>query len=176
MNIRDRLALSARSGMISLIREGIFLRCYQESLFSLFSISQEVKVLGRQFKNLEGQWVFYGGFPASQIMHRLPNATETEWGFEAECDDVLPDKYQEWIAGMMAGFESDKVTPKAPETVNGNKKRVLTQSRRVNLTNEDCYFLSLWRPGLFSPEVNAGFIESLRRSLGFDENAPSDVS
>ncbi|HDL6960617.1 TPA: hypothetical protein PXM37_004266 [Yersinia enterocolitica] len=83
MNIRDRLVLSAQPGKIALIREGLFLRCYQQSLFSLLRLEQEVKVLGRQFKNLEGQWVFYAGFPASQITKRLPDAREMAWGFEA---------------------------------------------------------------------------------------------
>lgn len=46
--------LSAQPGKIALIREGLFLRCYQQSLFSLLRLEQEVKVLGRQFKNLEG--------------------------------------------------------------------------------------------------------------------------
>lgn len=35
MEIKERLALSARPGKLTLIREGMFLKCYQQSLFSL---------------------------------------------------------------------------------------------------------------------------------------------
>ncbi|OLF60441.1 hypothetical protein BTN33_02565 [Aeromonas veronii] len=48
MNIRDRLVLSAQLGKIALIREGLFLRCYQQSLFSLFRLQQDVKVVALQ--------------------------------------------------------------------------------------------------------------------------------
>ncbi|EDC1111261.1 hypothetical protein FG670_06630 [Salmonella enterica subsp. enterica serovar Senftenberg] len=34
MEIKDRVALSARPGKLTLIREGVFLKCYQQSLFS----------------------------------------------------------------------------------------------------------------------------------------------
>ncbi|MCS3490671.1 hypothetical protein [Enterobacter sp. SLBN-59] len=35
MNIQDKIILSERPGKLSLIREGMFLRCYEESLFVL---------------------------------------------------------------------------------------------------------------------------------------------
>lgn len=174
MNIRDRLSLSARQGKIALIREGIFLRCYQQSLFSLLRQQQEVKVLGRQFKNLEGQWVFYAGFPASRIMQRLPEAKEMAWGFEVESDDILPDEYQGWVAEMILNFESKNTDVKAEKARKGSSKPILSQGLNVQLSTEACHFLSLWQPGIFPAEVDAGFIEGLRRSWGFDGHDTSD--
>lgn len=118
MNIRDRLVLSAQPGKIALIREGLFLRCYQQSLFSLLRLQQDVKVLGRQFKNLEGQWVFYAGFPASQITKRLPDAWEMAWGFEACCDDAEHQGYDDWLVAMTGDFE---VRKKSSNTVSTQK-------------------------------------------------------
>lgn len=105
MNIRGRLSLSARVGKITLSREGMFLRCYQQSLFSLLRLQQKVKVLGRPFKNLEGRWVFYAGFPATSIMQRLPEAKEMPWGFEVDCDTVSAGDYQDWLLTMILDFE-----------------------------------------------------------------------
>jgi hypothetical protein len=171
MNIRDRLSLSARPGKIAFIREGLFLRCYQQSLFSLLRLQQEVRVLGRQFKNLEGQWVFYAGFPADRVMQRLPYAKEMVWGFEVESDDIMPDECQNWVAEMIQNFESKDTNAKTEEVLKG---RILSQGRQVYLSTEACCFLSLWQPGMFPSEVDAGFIEGLRRSWGFDGHGTSD--
>ena len=55
MNLIDKLALSERQGMISLIKEGIFFRCYEQSLFSLIHLHYPtLAVRGRSFKNLKG--------------------------------------------------------------------------------------------------------------------------
>lgn len=168
MNIKERLSLSARPGKIALIKEGMFLRSYQQSLFSLLRLGLEVKILVRQFKNLNGQWVFYAGFPANKIMNRLPDAQETEWGYELSCDDILPDAYQAWVAERILEIKKQNTALKAEEASKASNKNNLTQGRQVYLSNEACHFLSLWQPGIFPAEVNAGFIEGLRRTWGFD--------
>lgn len=71
MNIEGKLALSGRSGGISFIREGMFYRCYQQSLF--FYLTQcdgKIKTLGKRIKKLDGEAVFYGGFPITQLEQR----------------------------------------------------------------------------------------------------------
>ncbi|HAU5609108.1 TPA: hypothetical protein P7Z02_003808 [Citrobacter koseri] len=52
MEIKERLALSARPGKLTLIREGMSLKCYQQSLFSLVHyVYPDIKVTGRRIKN-----------------------------------------------------------------------------------------------------------------------------
>ncbi|MFK3915294.1 hypothetical protein ACI2JI_24975 [Enterobacter cancerogenus] len=68
MEMKEKLALSARPGKLTLIREGMFLKCYQQSLFSLVhSVYPDIKVTGRRIKKLGGQVVFSGGFPEAVL-------------------------------------------------------------------------------------------------------------
>jgi len=56
MDTKNKLALSARPGKLALIREGMFLRCYQQSLFSLVhSVYPDIKITGRRIRKLNGQ-------------------------------------------------------------------------------------------------------------------------
>lgn len=49
MEIKARLALSARPGKLTLIRTGMFLKCYQQSLFSLVhSVYPDIKMFPRK--------------------------------------------------------------------------------------------------------------------------------
>lgn len=87
MIIEDKLALSRRPGVISFIREGMFYRCYQQSLF--FYLTQcdgKIKILGKRIKKLGGEAVFYGGFPMTQFEQRYPQAELTGWGAEIQGD------------------------------------------------------------------------------------------
>ena len=48
MEIKERLALSARPGKLTLIREGMFPKCYKQSLFSLVhSVCPDIKASSR---------------------------------------------------------------------------------------------------------------------------------
>lgn len=78
MNIEEKLLLSARPGKLSLIREGLFLRCYQQSLFSwVHAVYPEMKILGRTVKKRKGQGVYYGGFPQTVLHKILPDSVPT---------------------------------------------------------------------------------------------------
>lgn len=45
MEIKERLALDARPGKLTLIREGMFLKYYQQSLFSLvYSVYPDIRI------------------------------------------------------------------------------------------------------------------------------------
>ncbi|ELW3333430.1 hypothetical protein ACLH1Z_23210 [Enterobacter hormaechei] len=152
MEIKERLALSARPGKLTLIREGMFLKCYQQSLFSLVhSVYPDIKVTGRRIKKLGGQVVFSGGFPEAVLAKVLPDAQFTEWGAEADTDNIDEVAYQLWLttlplsedkggAGLMSGG----------------------QSGITILSDEECHFLDSWQPGLFPPSVDAGFIYGLK--------------
>lgn len=69
MNIEDKRLLSARSGKLTPHREGVFLRCHQQSLFTLVhTVYPDIKILGRAVKKLKGQLVYDGGFP-QRVLH-----------------------------------------------------------------------------------------------------------
>lgn len=146
MDIQKKLILSARPGKLTLIREGMFLKCYQQSLFSLVhSVYPDIKITGRRIKKLNGQRVFWGGFPESRLTKALPEAVVTEWGAEADCTCVEEGDYQEWLAAL-------PLSDDAP----ADAERLLT------LSAEACRFLDSWQPGRFPPSVEAGFIQGLK--------------
>ncbi len=63
MDTEKKLVLSARPGKLTLIREGMFLKCYQQSLFSLVhSVYPGIKIIGRRIKKLNGDNVYGGDF------------------------------------------------------------------------------------------------------------------
>jgi hypothetical protein len=65
MNVRDRLVLSSQPGNIALIRKG-FLHVVISNRCFLYSVcNKKSKYWVGRFKNLEGQWVFYAGFPTA---------------------------------------------------------------------------------------------------------------
>lgn len=154
MNIGDKLALSARKGKITLLREGLFLRCYEESLYALVNSSYPtLRVISRTFKNLNGRRVLYGGFPESQLSKILPDAIEVEWGYECVCHDIDIEGYRVWrdnIANHMANNE------RAP-----GKEGV-----QILLDGECCRFLASWQPEAFPPTVDAGFIAVVKKKSG----------
>ncbi|QZN95419.1 hypothetical protein [Symbiopectobacterium purcellii] len=101
MEIKERLALSARPGKLTLIREGMFLKCYQQSLFLLMhSVYPDIKVTGRRIKKLGGQAVFSGGFPEAVLAKVLPEAQFTDWGAEADTDNIDEVAYQSWLTAL----------------------------------------------------------------------------
>ena len=56
MEIKEKLTLGARPGKLTLIRTGMVLKCYQQSLFSLVhSVYPDIKVTGRRIIKLGGQ-------------------------------------------------------------------------------------------------------------------------
>ncbi|KFF76270.1 hypothetical protein IY40_25105 [Serratia marcescens] len=101
MNIEDKRLLSARPGKLALLREGQFLRCYQQSLFTLVhTVYPDIKILGRAVKKLKGQVVYYGGFPQSVLHNLLPENVATPWGAEVDCDVPGEGAYQAWLATL----------------------------------------------------------------------------
>lgn len=134
MNIEDKLALSGRSGVISFIREGMFYRCYQQSLFLyLTQCEGKIKILGKCIKKLEGQRVFYGGFPLTQLSQRYPHAVLTEWGAEIQ---------GEWTdEGYMAWYEACTVSLISETSISSDDGDLFTLSQQMrnfyNLGNQD---------------------------------------
>ncbi|MGP3146716.1 hypothetical protein [Serratia bockelmannii] len=154
MNIEDKLLLSARPGKLTLIREGLFLRCYQQSLFTLVhTVYPDIKILGRAVKKLKGQVVYYGGFPQSVLYNLLPEHVVTSWGAEVDCDVLVEGTYQAWLAAL----------PPPEEKRSGNVMPD-TGARTVALTDEARRFLACWAPGLFPASVDAGFIQGLKQA------------
>ncbi len=97
MEIKERLALDARPGKLTLIREGMFLKYYQQSLFSLvYSVYPDIriygytdiKVTGHRIKMLGGQDVFSGGFPEAVLAKVLQEAQFTDWSAKADTDNI----------------------------------------------------------------------------------------
>ncbi|MCS3491021.1 hypothetical protein [Enterobacter sp. SLBN-59] len=152
MDTEEKLALSARPGKLTLIREGMFLKCYQQSLFSLVhSVYPDIKVTGRRIKKLGGQIVFSGGFPEGGLARVLPDARLTDWGAEADVGDIDEAVYQSWLTTLpLVGYHVGGDVP--PDG----------QTGRLTLSDEDCHFLDSWQPGLFPPSVDTGFIQGLK--------------
>lgn len=142
MEIKARLALSARPGKLTFIREGMFLKCYQQSLFSLLhSVYPDIKVTGRRIKKLGGQAVFKGGFPEAELEKILPDAQLTDWGAEVDTDNIDEVAYQLWLATL----------PLA-----GGKAGVMWRQAGGNLSEEDGRFLDSLQSGLLPPSVDSG--------------------
>lgn len=154
MDTENKLVLSARPGKLALIREGMFLRCYQQSLFSLvLSVYPEIKITGRRIKKLNGQVVYYGGFPVSGLGRIFPGARQTDWGAEVDCDIIDKHVYQEWLAGLPS-----------PEDVVANRLPLKKNVRhQYSLNEEASRFLDCWEPGAFPASVDAGFILGLKQ-------------
>lgn len=152
MEIKERLALSARPGKLTLIREGMFLKCYQQSLFSLVhALYPDIKVTGRRIKKLGGLAVFSGGFPETVLAKVLPEAQLTDWGAEADTDNIDEVAYQSWLTTI----------PLAEDNGGGGVTSG-GQSGIPILSEEECRFLDSWQPGLFPPSVDTGFIQGLK--------------
>lgn len=151
MEINERLVLSARPGKLTLIREGMFLKCYQQSLFSLVhSVYPDIKVTGRRIKKLGGQAVFSGGFPEAVLVKVLPEAQFTDWGAEADTDNIDEVAYQSWLTTLT--LAEDK----------GGGATSDGQSGTPILSEDECRFLDSWQPGLFPSSVDTGFIQGLK--------------
>ncbi|MGL4751486.1 MAG: hypothetical protein ACRCXB_03540 [Aeromonadaceae bacterium] len=109
MQIAQKVALSARPGVISLFREGIFVRCYNQSLMRWGQIGQPLKVSVRPIRCLQGELVYSGGMPESSWRARyvdvaawggvsLPGGRarvsawfDTPWGYEGSYEGEEPD-------------------------------------------------------------------------------------
>ncbi|HGE8289446.1 TPA: hypothetical protein ACGD4M_005027 [Serratia marcescens] len=101
MNIEDKRLLSARPGKLTPHREGVFLRCYQQSLFALVhTVYPDIKILGRAVKKLKGQVVYDGGFPQCVLHNLLPESVAAPWGVEVDCDVLVEGTYQAWLAAL----------------------------------------------------------------------------
>lgn len=158
MDIEEKLVLSARPGKITLIREGYFLRCYQQSLFSLVRQAYpEIRIMGRAFKKLNGRVVYYAGFPHQVLEKVLPGSVLTPWGAEADCNVLSEDDYQLWQATL---------SPPTPASI---KRKSETSERTVVLTDEMARFLRGWQPGCFPASVDAGFILGLKQLWGLSD-------
>lgn len=154
MNIGEKLALSARQGKITLLREGMFLRCYEESLYTLVhSAYPTLNILSRTFKNLNGRRVLYGGFPESQLSKVFPGAVEVAWGHECDCHDMDRDKYRVWWNEVV-----HEITERDREQSN--------EGVQILLDGECCRFLASWQPEAFPAAVDAGFIAAIKKKVG----------
>lgn len=143
--------LSARPGKLTLIREGMFLKCYQQSLFSLVhSVYPDIKVTGRRIKKLGGQAVLSGGFPEAVLVKVLPEAQFTDWGAEADTDNIDEVAYQSWLTTLTLAED------KGGGATSGG------QSGTPILSEDECRFLDSWQPGLFPSSVDTGFIQGLK--------------
>ena len=154
MNIGDKLALSARKGKITLLREGLFLRCYEESLYTLVcGPYPTLSVISRTFKNLNGRRVLYGGFPEPQLCKILPDAIETEWGYECDCPDMDIEQYRAWWDNIVRHAANNERSP--------SKEGV-----QILLDGECCRFLASWQPDAFPASVDTGFIAAVKKKAG----------
>ncbi|MCS3490720.1 hypothetical protein [Enterobacter sp. SLBN-59] len=159
MNIQDKIILSERSGKLSLIREGMFLRCYEQSLFLFITNYRgDLHVSLRQFKNLDGRLVVYGGFPASQLKKYLPEAQETDWGYEIDCEIVCSERYQAW-------FKKTTQSLPAPEEKDDQFNKTEVSEKVFYFNCELCQFLESWSPGKFPRSVDDGFIMTVKKAL-----------
>lgn len=131
----------------------MFLKCYQQSLFSLVhSVYPGIKIIGRRIKKLNGYIVYGGGFPESGLKKILPDATITNWGAEVDCEIVDESAYRDWLAGLTTPVEASA----------GKSVTEKIISRKFYLSEEACRFLDSWGPGLFPASVDAGFILGLK--------------
>lgn len=165
MDIESKISLSRRPGKISLIREGIFLRCYQESLLSLLRVTPSLKVLGRRVKKLSNTPVFYGGFPESHIDKFVTGAIRTDWGFEVACEEILAEEYDIWIASVTDKLAPDKLNDEEKVTSKGSRVTNKTGNERVYMSEDVVNFLMNWHPGLYPQSVDTGFIQGLKQRL-----------
>ncbi|MFT4060290.1 MAG: hypothetical protein QM652_12165 [Legionella sp.] len=170
MNIEQKLALCARPGIITFIQEGMFLRCYQQSLFSLVHYYQPgFKVLGKRIKKLQNLAVFYSGFPVSHI-GRFPHARATGWGFELDCDARPEEEYQQWLSHACTWLdkqERSNITQTEALPFEQQKAGSATfLNRQVSLSEEICQFLAHWSPGRYPAAVDSGFIQGLKNDWG----------
>ena len=112
----------------------------------------------RRFKNLDGRLVVYGGFPESQLKKYLPEAQETEWGYEGDCEKVCDESYQSWFK---------KVTMNLPVSEKENSLHSVNElNEKVLYFNPQlCHFLDSWQPGRFPRSVDDGFLMALKNIL-----------
>lgn len=166
MDIEQKLGLSARLGAITFIQEGMFLRCYQQSLFSLqYYYQPGFKVLGKRIKKLQNLAIFYSGFPVSQI-GRFPNARATDWGFELDCDARPEEEYQQWLNRACTWLDKQEANNITQTNALSSEKQkahpVIPLNRQVSLSEEMCQFLAHWSPGRYPASVDSGFIQGLK--------------
>ncbi|MEN4170982.1 hypothetical protein FOT43_22675 [Serratia marcescens] len=156
MNIEEKLGLSARKGKITLLREGLFLRCYEESLYAVINGPYPtLSVISRAFKNLNGRRVLYGGFSEPQRRKILPDAIEMEWGYECGCHDIDTEKYRAWWDNIVHHMDM------------ANNEKVQEQNGvQILLDGECCRFLASWQPEAFPSAVDAGFIAAVKKKAG----------
>lgn len=163
MNIQDKLALSGRHGMLALIQEGLFLRCYDQSLFLLVRFFYpELKVCGKSFKNLQGQRVLYGGFPKTKLEVLFSGVAlhKTEWGIEVPCDEANEAEYPIWRQQQLTNIDEGLNAQKAEAVLNVTEKT-------MTLSEAEYRFLEQWESGRFPASVDAGFIQGLKSTIKF---------
>lgn len=161
MNIQDKLGLSGRDGKLALIQEGLFLRCYDQSLFLLVQFFYPtLKVCGKSFKNLQGQWVLYGGFPKTKLAGLFSGVAlhQTEWGIDVPCDEINENEYQIWRQQQIMNIDEDLKTQKVEAVLNVTEKTMI-------LSEAEYRFLAQWEPGRFPASVDAGFIQGLKSTI-----------
>lgn len=63
----------------------------------MHAVCSDIKVTGHRIKKLGWQAVFSGGFPEAVLAKVLPDAQLTDWGTEADTDNIDEIAYQSWL-------------------------------------------------------------------------------
>lgn len=105
MKLHERVALSSRPGVITLLREGLFVRLYNQSLARwLAQADKPLMVSVRRWYCLGNALCYSGGLPESSFLQwceQIPGNRwqwcETPWGYEAIWSDPEPD-WEDFVA------------------------------------------------------------------------------
>lgn len=130
MKLHERVALSSRPGVITLLREGLFVRLYNQSLAKwLAQADKPLKVSVRRWYCLGNALCYSGGLPEASFLRwcqQFPSPwqwQETPWGYEATWHGAEPD-WEAFVA-MHPLTTGPQVTTK--ETVDQDVLRRLAQ-------------------------------------------------
>lgn len=98
MKLHERVALSSRPGVIMLLREGLFVRLYNQSLAKwLAQADKPLKVSARRWNCLGNSICYSGGLPEATFLRWCQQTSspwqwqEKPWGYEARWDEPEPD-------------------------------------------------------------------------------------
>lgn len=106
MNVENKCRLSATSERCVGFQEGMFVRFYQQGLYTWNQLANiPLKICGRQIKKLNGVWLLSGGLPLSSFISQYPDLhahqgiyfIETAWG---------NDDYEHWYQREITRFNS----------------------------------------------------------------------
>ncbi|MWN31494.1 hypothetical protein GQ596_03410 [Gilliamella sp. Pra-s60] len=176
MKIEEKLALSETP--ISLLKEGLFLKAYNQSFYVLNQLlGFNLKPLIDHVKKLD-RVIIHGGFPVSVINKRVPNAVLTVYGYKLLGDYDLSG-YQAWYQQQCHLYQKRKAQQNQPQQttthtneVTAPQSSIFTDSEPIaetalsninkTLTLQHLLFLSSWQPNKYPPIVDSAFIQELK--------------